>query len=112
MDPLSGAKCELAEETGLTAARWHPFLHLAPVNSETNLESYGFIAWDLLPGTPHPDDGEELAIRRLPFAAVLEMVLSGAITSAISVAMVMQAHVLALRGQLPAEVTPALRAGR
>jgi 8-oxo-dGTP pyrophosphatase MutT (NUDIX family) len=111
-DPLAGARRELAEETGLRAGRWHRFLHLAPINAATNLESFGFVAWDLTPGEQNPDEGEELALRRLPFAQVLEMVLSGEITSAVSMASVLQAHLLALHGRMPPEVTPALRAGR
>jgi len=111
-DALAGARRELSEETGLAAERWHRILHLGPINAVTNLESESFLAWQLTPGAPHPDAGEELAPRRLPFADVLSMVLSGAIASSISVATVLQAHVLALHGQLPAEVTPPLRAGR
>ncbi len=110
--PLAGAQRELAEETGLAARNWHPIQHLAPVNSMTNLESFSYVAWGLTAGTPHPDAGEELALRRIAFAEALGMVLSGAMPSAISVATVLQAHVLALRGQLPPEVTPALRAGQ
>lgn len=111
-DPLTGAQREFSEETGFTAAKWHPFLHLSPINAATNLESFGFVAWDLSPGTPHPDDGEELTLRRVPFTGVLEMVLGGEITSAVSVATVLQAHTLALRGRMPDEVAPILRAGQ
>lgn len=110
-DPLAAARRELSEETGLTAARWHPYLRLAPVNSVTNLELFCFVAWELTPGTPHPDDGEELAVRRLPFPQVLEMVLAGEIVGASSVAAVLHAHMLALRGRMPPEVAAALRAG-
>jgi 8-oxo-dGTP pyrophosphatase MutT (NUDIX family) len=111
-DPLIAAQRELSEETGLSAARWHSYLRLAPVNSVTNLELFCFVAWHLTPGTPHPDDGEELTLRRLPFRDVLEMVLTGEITSASGVAAVLQAHILALRGRMPPEVTAALRAGQ
>ncbi|HEX7927461.1 MAG TPA: NUDIX hydrolase [bacterium] len=110
-DPLAGAQRELSEETGMRAAQWHRFLHLAPINAATNLESHGFVAWDLTQGAQHPDEGEELAMRRVPFAELLEMVLRGEITSAISVAMTLQAHMLALRGRMPQAVTTALRAG-
>ncbi len=111
-DPLETARRELAEETGLAAQHWHPILHMAPVNSVTNLEAFSYVAWDLTPGTPHPDAEEELALRRLPFAELLDGVLGGSVTNAITVATVLQAHVLALRGRLPPAVTPALRAAR
>jgi 8-oxo-dGTP pyrophosphatase MutT (NUDIX family) len=111
-DPLHGAKRELAEETGLVAKHWHPLSHLAPVNAATNLESFGFLAWDLAAGDQNPDPGEELTLCRLPFSDALEMVLTGAISSAISVAMVLKAHTLALRGEMPPEVSDVLKAAR
>jgi 8-oxo-dGTP pyrophosphatase MutT (NUDIX family) len=111
-EPLAAARRELSEETGLTAAHWHPFLHLAPVNAVTNLECHGFLAWDLTVGAPHPDEDEHLTVRRMPYAEALEMALSGVITGAIGVATLLQAHVLALRGRVPAEVAAILRAGR
>lgn len=110
-DPLAGARRELSEETGLAAADWHPILHLLPVNSITDLEIFGYLAWNLTPGPPHPDAGEELALRRVPFAEALRMVLAGEITNAVGVAVILQAHVLALHGGAPPALARFLRAG-
>ena len=85
-DPLEGARRELKEETGLTAARWTPLLEAHLSNSVTDELGYVFLAEDLTPGEPEFGDTERIEIRRLPFREALEMVLTGRITDVLSVA--------------------------
>lgn len=79
-DPLAGAKRELAEETGCTAAGWHELARFTLSNSITDGRGVVFLATDLSAGTPRPDGTEVgMTTRRIPFTESLEMVDSGEI---------------------------------
>jgi 8-oxo-dGTP pyrophosphatase MutT (NUDIX family) len=83
--PLEGARRELREETGLTAATW-TYLGAAHLsNSATDEVGYLFLAEDLTEGDAEPEGTEELRVRRVPFARAVEMALTGEITDALSV---------------------------
>ena len=84
--PLSAAKRELKEETGLTAENWSQLMFLHTTNSITDEEGYVFIARGLEEGEPDFYDDEVLEIRKLPLAEAIEMARSGEITDAMSVA--------------------------
>jgi 8-oxo-dGTP pyrophosphatase MutT (NUDIX family) len=85
-DPLTAAQRELKEETGLTANRWRLLMsmHLSP--SVTDERGSMFLAEDLEQGSAEPDETEQLAIKRLPFAETIEWVRAGKITDAVSIA--------------------------
>ena len=85
-DPAVGAARELAEETGLNAARWTRLMKLHPSNSITDEEGFVFIAEDLEAGEPSFDETEDIEIRKLPLADAVAMIERGEITDAISVA--------------------------
>lgn len=112
--PIETAQRELAEETGLAARSWFPLLedvHLS--NSVTDERAYAFIAWDLedaLHGDR--DDTEDLALQRLPFREALELAVSGAITDAFSLMMLLKADYLARTGALPEPLGRLLISGR
>jgi 8-oxo-dGTP pyrophosphatase MutT (NUDIX family) len=101
--PLETAKRELAEETGLSARRWLPLLedvHLS--NSVTDERAYAFLAWDLASGADgEKDSTEDLSLRRLPFQEAVKMAVSGEITDAFSLMMLLKADYLARTGSLP-----------
>lgn len=84
--PLTAAKRELLEETGLSAEHWTEIMHLTTSNSITDERGIVFVAEDLTAGATDFGETEVLEIRRLPFREALSMVHSGAITDAISVA--------------------------
>jgi 8-oxo-dGTP pyrophosphatase MutT (NUDIX family) len=84
--PLEGARRELKEETGLSAARWTPLLEAHLSNSVTDERGFVFLAEDLTTGEPEFGETERIEIRRLPFHEALEMVLTGRITDVLSVA--------------------------
>ena len=85
-DLEAAAYRELREETGVTASRLQLIMKLHTSNSVTDEEGYVFLAEGLMPGVPAFDETEQLAIRRLPFAAALAMAMDGRITACISVA--------------------------
>lgn len=82
--PLAAAQRELAEETGLTAQNWEQLMELSVSNSITDERATVFVARELTAGPSAPDPTEALAVRRLPFAEALEMVMAGNITDALT----------------------------
>jgi 8-oxo-dGTP pyrophosphatase MutT (NUDIX family) len=81
---LECAQRELAEETGLRAARWEQLgtAHLS--NSATDELAVWFLATELTPGVAQPEGTEDLQVRRVPLAAAWRMAAAGEITDALS----------------------------
>jgi 8-oxo-dGTP pyrophosphatase MutT (NUDIX family) len=86
IDLLESAKRELKEETGFKAIRWTEILKIHTSNSVTDEVGYVFVAEELEAGETEFEDTERLRIKKLPFSAALEMVMSGQITDGISIA--------------------------
>ncbi len=103
-DPLDGAKRELAEETGLTAADWRLVLTLQLSNSVTDELAYGFLAMNLSAGDAAPDETEDIAMVRAPFAEALDLAVTGKIQDSLTVAMLLRAHHMAVTGDLPRDL--------
>jgi 8-oxo-dGTP pyrophosphatase MutT (NUDIX family) len=79
-DPLDGAKRELAEETGATAATWRELARFTLSNSITDGRGMVFLATDLSDGIPQPEGTEiGMEVRRPPFEEALRMVDTGEI---------------------------------
>lgn len=85
---------ELEEETGLIPGTFTYLgcLFLSPGYSTEVLHLY--LAQDLRQGTQHTDPDEFLALRRLPFSALVEQVMSGALQDAKTVAAILKTKVL------------------
>jgi 8-oxo-dGTP pyrophosphatase MutT (NUDIX family) len=103
-DPLDGAKRELAEEVGLVAADWRMILRMELSNSVTDEIAYGFLAMDLSPTETAPDETEDLAVARVPFREALDAATAGHMPDAITVALLLRTHHMAVRGELPADL--------
>ncbi len=101
VSPQESAARELAEETGLRAARWHEFLRLHTSNSVTNELGILYLAWDLSEGSAAPEDTEELAIRRLPLAEAIDLAMAGEVTDAMSLAALFKLDAMWRRDELP-----------
>lgn len=84
-DLLAGAKRELREETGVTAAHWRELGRFHLSNSVTDEVGVLFVATDLRQEAPDPEDTEQLAVRWVPFAEALAMTLDGRISDALAV---------------------------
>jgi len=83
--PLEGARRELLEETGVTAADWRELGRVHLSNSVSDEEAVLYLATGLTLGTAAPEATEALEVRWLPFAEALAMTLDGRITDAMSV---------------------------
>lgn len=105
--PFEAIQRELAEETGLCARVWAPLCFFHPSNSSTDEETFLFLATELSPvETHHPENDEELLLRREPFRDCLRRVLSGEITDSLTVTALLALQ--ARRSGVPAELGPAL----
>lgn len=85
-DPLQGAKRELREETGLTAASWQTLMKVHPSNSVTDEVGYIYLATDLEQGETEHEDTEELIIKRVPLQQAIDMTITNEITDCMSIA--------------------------
>jgi 8-oxo-dGTP pyrophosphatase MutT (NUDIX family) len=83
-DPLTGAKRELAEETGFRAATWRELVRLHTSNSVTDEAGALFLATDLTPGRAEPDGTERITTRWVSLDEALDMIDRGDITDAMS----------------------------
>lgn len=99
IDPLESAQRELQEEVGLGARRWERVLDLDLSNSVTDEVAIVFVARDLYPLEATPEETEDLALVRVPFAEAVERVMRGEITDAISVAGLLKVKALLDSGQ-------------
>lgn len=98
--PLESAKRELLEETGMSAKHWREIQRMHLSNSVTDEYAIIYVATDLTQGIAEPDETEELVIRKVPFEAAYQMVLTGEITDSMSVAAILRAKLMILNGEL------------
>jgi 8-oxo-dGTP pyrophosphatase MutT (NUDIX family) len=82
---LDGARRELLEETGVTAADWREIARVHLSNSVSDELAVIFLATGLTAGQASPDGTEDLTLRWLPFDEVVAMTLDGRITDAITI---------------------------
>ena len=112
LPPLEGAQRELSEECGLRAENWLPLvsdMHMS--NSITDERAYAFLAWGLSADTRfQKDSSEELSVRRVPFIDAVKMAVSGEITDAFSLVMLLKADHLLRTGGLPDELAGLIQA--
>lgn len=99
--PLEGAMRELREEAGIVADRWTEILRMDLSNSASDEHAILYVARGLTFHTPEPDNNEELALRKLPFAELYAMVERGEILDSLTVAAVMRVKLMLLDGSVP-----------
>ena len=98
--PLETAKRELIEEVGLKAESFEMILEMQLSNSTTDELSYTYVARGLTYVGEEPEEDEKLAIRKLPFEEVYQMVIRGEIRDGLSVGSVLKAKVLLDEGKI------------
>ena len=89
-DHRPAALRELEEEVGVTCGKltYLGCLYLSPGFSTEVLHMY--LAQELKQGACHPDDDEFLEVERIPFSQLTDQVMSGEITDAKTVALVLK----------------------
>lgn len=98
---LDCAKRELAEETGLVAAKWDLIVDgLQLSNSITDERAYTYVARQLTQHTASPEETEQLSLRRLPLHQAIDMAIDGEIQDGFSAVSLMRLGHLLLRGKL------------
>jgi 8-oxo-dGTP pyrophosphatase MutT (NUDIX family) len=102
--PIDSAKRELREETGLVAGSWLEVLRIDLSNSISDEQAICFLAWDLVQRDAEPEETEELRLRHVSFAALLAMVMDGAVSDSLTVATVLKVAAMARLGRLPEPV--------
>jgi len=100
IDPLESAKRELLEETGLKAQDWTEIQRLHLSNSVGDELSILYLARDLQQFESEPEDTEQLIVHKLPFEEVYQMVCTGEITDAMTVAAVLKVKLLMIENKL------------
>ena len=100
IDPLDSAKRELLEETGLKAQNWIELQRLHLSNSVTDELSIIYLARNLEQFEAEPEDTEQLIVQKLPFENVYQMVCSGEITDAMTVAAVLKVQLMIIENRL------------
>lgn len=93
-NPLDSAKRELLEETGLMAKNWKEVLRMHLSNSVSDELGILYLAKDFEQFAPQPEETEQLAIKKLPFEEVYQMVIKGEITDSLTVAGVLRVKLL------------------
>ncbi|MCS6905677.1 MAG: NUDIX hydrolase [Bacteroidia bacterium] len=100
IDPLVSAKRELWEETGITAQKWKELFRMHLSNSVSDELAIIYLAQELDLGSPHPEDTEQLALRKVSLNQAYQMVLQGEITDSLSVAAIFRLQLMKWEKQL------------
>jgi 8-oxo-dGTP pyrophosphatase MutT (NUDIX family) len=98
--PIETAVRELKEETGIVAKKFEEIMQLHLSNSATTEHAFVFLATGLTFEEAEPEETEDLEIKKVHITEAFEMVLSGEITDAISVAAIYKVKYLIDKGIL------------
>jgi len=96
-EPLDGARRELREEAGLTAAEWTPVGFVDPFTTMLRCPNHMFIARGLTAVEWNPEEAEILERVRMPLHEAVGLVMSGGITHGTSCVLILKAAVLLAR---------------
>ena len=91
-DPLEAVQRELREETGFRAGRIENLGSIYPSSAWSTEFVHLYLAQDLIPGPTAPDADEAIEVLHLPLDNAIELVRSGAITDAKTVAALLLAQ--------------------
>ncbi len=100
VEPIESAKRELLEETGITALEWEQILEMHLSNSATDEYGVLFLARNLQFGDAHPEEDEDLTVRKIHHTEFYEEVMSGKITDSITVAAALHLRILHLENKI------------
>lgn len=83
---ISCARRELVEETGYSAGQWHRLGEITPVPGYSNERIHIFLARELEPAVQNLDADEVIEVQEVDFRKTMEMIGSGEIQDAKSIA--------------------------
>lgn len=98
--PLSSAKRELLEETGLKASKWREIQRIHLSNSVSDELGIIYLAQNLEQFEAEPEETEQLTIRKVHFERVYAMVCKGEILDSLTVAAVLKIKLMMLENEL------------
>lgn len=90
IDPIESAKRELLEECGILAESWENLLEMDLSNSATDEHAILYVARNLSFTQSEPEETEDLQLKKVPFDTLYQMVMSGEIQDAMTVAAVLK----------------------
>ena len=90
IDPIESAKRELLEECGILAESWEKLLEMDLSNSATDEHAILYVARNLSFTQSEPEETEDLQLKKVPFDTLYQMVMSGEIQDAMTVAAVLK----------------------
>jgi ADP-ribose pyrophosphatase len=100
IEPIESAIRELSEETGISAKKWTKIQEMHLSNSVTDELAILYIAQDLTFGEPHPEETEDLQVKKLHFNDLYDLVCSGEITDSLTVSIVLKTKLLLIEGKI------------
>jgi ADP-ribose pyrophosphatase len=90
--PLACARRELEEETGYTAQEFIELARVYIVPAYSDEQIYVYLARNLQPSTQHLDEDEIIRVVNYPLEELLQLIRKGAITDALTILALHQAH--------------------
>ena len=98
--PIESAKRELSEEVGIAAKKWTNIQEFDTSNASTDEKAIVFVAQSLSYHESHPDENEQLEVKKLAFSELYEMALNGEIIDSLSLVAILKTKLLIDKNQL------------
>lgn len=99
-DPLTSAKRELLEETGLVARDWTMIIQMHLSNSVSDEFGIVYLAQGLEQFEAQPEETEQLLVQKVHFEKAYQMVKNHEITDSLSIAAIQKIKLMMLEGEL------------
>jgi 8-oxo-dGTP pyrophosphatase MutT (NUDIX family) len=96
VDPIVSAQRELLEECGIVAQHWELILEMDLSNSATDEHALLYVARGLSFTQSEPEETEDLQVKKVPFETLYQMVKSGEVQDAMTVAAVLKLKLMLL----------------
>lgn len=94
LDAIDSAKRELSEEVGISASKWTKIQEFDTSNSSTDEKAILFVAQGLSFHEPHPDEDEDIVVKKIPFNELYELAMKGEITDSLSLVAILKTKLL------------------
>ncbi len=99
-EPLSAAKRELLEETGLIAEEWTELFSMYLSNSVSDEKAIVFLARKLSQQKSQPEETEKLELKKISLQNAFAMVINNEITDAVAVAALQKVELMMIKKEL------------